>query len=359
MFSRIFRLFRVVRRDKRLGLTLLLAVTGLALLGNTLTFYFFERLSDRDPPASIFDSIWYSLISITTIGYGDLSAVSVGARLGTIIFIVLLGLTAFTAAVGLLLDWVMDLQYKERAGMGTANSKNHLLIVNFPNAARVRQIIEEFTQDTQHKKDDIVIVTDQIESLPFTQPNVSFVRGSPLEQETYMRANVKEISQAIVLSTSYDDSNSDSVVASAVSIIEHLNPEAKTVAECLSEKHAVLFAGAQRVSLVYTLRLANNLLVQEAQDPGVNQLTQAITSNQIDGTLASTKVEDTVDVSRPYVDIAKELLDKDINVMGVIRDGVVHVNFRDLGLQREDSLVYISTERHSWELIRSYLTTGS
>ena len=317
MFSQITRLIRIVRSDRRVGLTSLLALSGAAILGNTLTFFFFERLSDRD--VSIFDSLWYSLVSISTIGYGDFSPVSLGAKLGTIVFIVVLGLISFTAVAGLLLDWLLDLQYKERAGMGSAHSKNHLLIVNFPNQGRVRQIIEEFTEDPQHKRDEIVIISDQIDLLPFSLPNVTFIRGSPLEQDTYTRANVKEISQAIVLSTGYDDSNSDSVVASVVSIIEHLNPEAKTVAECLSQKHSVLFAGVKNVSLVYTLQLASNMLVQEAQDPGVNQLTQAITSNQIDGTLASTRVEGSVEVSTPYVDIARELLDNDINLMGVIR----------------------------------------
>ena len=108
MFTQLTRLFRTARRDRRVGLTLFLVLTVVAILGNTLTFFFFERLSDRD--VGVFDSLWYSLVSITTIGYGDFSAISLGARVGTIIFIFVLGLTTFTAAAGLLLDWLLDLQ---------------------------------------------------------------------------------------------------------------------------------------------------------------------------------------------------------------------------------------------------------
>ena len=162
MFTQLTRLFRTARRDRRVGLTLFLVLTVVAILGNTLTFFFFERLSDRD--VGVFDSLRYSLVSITTIGYGDFSAISLGARVGTISFIFVLGLTTFTAAAGLLLDWLLDLQYKGRVGMGSAHSKSHLLIVNFPNEGRVRQIIEEFTEDPQHKHDEIVIISDQIES---------------------------------------------------------------------------------------------------------------------------------------------------------------------------------------------------
>ena len=333
---------------------LLLVLAGMSIAGNTITFFVFERLDDRD--VTIFDSLWYSIVSITTIGYGDFSAQSLGARLGTIFFIVIAGLTTFTAAAGILVDWIMDFQFRERAGMGTIHAKDHLLIINFPSEARVREIVEEFRQDSQHQSDDLVILTDQTETLPVGFPDLFFVRGSPLEEESYRRAGIKNAKQAIVLSTRYDDPHSDSVVASIVYMIEHLNPKTRVVAECLSERHTVLFAGAKNVSLVHTLHLSNNLLVQEAQDPGVSLLTRAVTTNRIDGTLASTKVEDSWAGSLMYLEVAKKLLDEEINLIGIIRDGSVHFKFGNLTLTENDSLVYISSGRLTWESLRPLLT---
>ena len=353
MFYQLTRLVRTLRRKRAVGLGLLLALAGMSVAGNTVTFFVFERLDDRD--VTIFDSLWYSIVSITTIGYGDFSAQSLGARLGTIFFIVVAGLTAFTAAAGILVDWIMEFQYRERTGMGTVHAKDHLLIINFPSESRVREIVEEFRQDSQHRHDDIVIVTDQIESLPVGFPDLFFVRGSLLEEESYRRAEIEHAKQAIVLSTRYDDPNSDSVVASIASIIEHLNPKTRVVAECLSEKHAILFAGAKNVSLVHTLHLSNNLLVQEAQDPGVSLLTRAVTSNRIDGTLTSTRVEDSSAGPLIYLEAAKKLLDKEINLLGVIRDGNVQFNFGNLTLTQNDSLVYISSGRLTWESLRPLL----
>ena len=193
MFYWLTKVVRGVRRKRALGLGLLLAIAGMSIAGNTVTFFVFERLDDHD--VTIFDSLWYSIVSITTIGYGDFSAQSLGARLGTIFFIVIAGLTTFTAAAGILVDWVMDFQYRERAGMGTAHAKDHLLIINFPSEARVREIVEEFRQDSQHQHDDIVILTDQIESLPVGFPDLFFVRGSPLEEESYRRARIEHAKQ--------------------------------------------------------------------------------------------------------------------------------------------------------------------
>ena len=353
MILKLNRLIRQLRRKKGVSLGLLLVVLLGSFVGNALTFYFFDRGSQ--PDLKLLDAFWYSMVSITTIGYGDFSATSAGARIGTAIFVVLLGLAAFTSAIGIGVDWMLDVQHKARTGTGSPRVSDHLLVINFPNERRVLQIVEEFLQDPGHRTREIVIVTDRIETLPFVSHNIHFVRGSPLEEETYQRASVLRARQAMVLSTGYDDPNSDSVAASIVSILEHLNSEIRSIVECLNATHTVLFRGAKNVSLVYTFRMSNNLLVQEAQDPGVNKLTQAITSNQIEGTLVSTRVEGGVDRSLPYRDVAKRLLDHDVNLVGVLRDGNVHVRFNALALVENDRLVYICSTRHDWPTLRSLL----
>ena len=343
-----------VRRRRGMGAGFVLGALILSILGNATTFYFFERAAR--PELSVGDSLWYSMISITTIGYGDLSATTVGSRVGTIFFITLVGLTAFTAWAGIVISWLIDLQHKERTGMGSLYVKEHILIVNYPGESRVRHIIDEFTSDPEHQNDDIAIITDRMETLPFSRSNIYFVRGSPLETETYERAKASEAQRAIVLSTGYDDPNSDSIVASAVTVLHRLNPDIMATVECVDPKHAVLFEGMDNVSLVFPLQLANNLLVQESQDPGVSLLTQVITSNQMDGTLLSTRLEDVPDDRVAYAHIAKHLLDTDVNLVGIVRGKTVHLRFAELFPVTDDVLVYIASSRLEWETIRESLT---
>lgn len=349
----LVRLIRTIRQKRQVGFGILFVVLVVSVVGNALTFFFFERGTQSG--LSVADAFWYSVISITTIGYGDFFATSVGARIGTAVFVIVIGLTAFTSAIGIGVDWILEQQQKERTGMGTPGVKNHLLIINFPNERRVRQIIEEYQQDSRYRNAEIVVVTDQIETLPFPHDNVHFVRGSPLEEETYQRASVREAQRAIVLSTGYDDPNSDSVAASIVAILEYLNPEISSVAEVLNASHSLLFGGAKNVSLVYTFRLSSNMMVQESQDPGVNLLTQAITSNAIEGTLVSTRVDSAIDIPKPYKEVAKVLLDSDINLVGVIRGKEVHVKFDSLMLTENDRLVYICSSRFEWPELRKYV----
>ncbi len=315
-----------------------------SILGNTLTFYLFER--SVKPEISMSDALWYSIISITTIGYGDYSASTAGARVGTIVFIVIIGLAAFSGFLGLLVNWVVEIHQKEIKGLADTHAIDHVMLINFPSESRVRQIIEEIRSDAQLKKCEVVVVTPDIEALPFTMPGVSFVRGSPIMDETLIRAGVERARYAIILSTSHSDPNSDSIVASIISVIEHLNKDVKTIAECLDERHALLFKATGCDSIIYSNRIVNNLIVQEALDTGFNNLIEVITSNAVGDTVFSTEVGG---AGQNYNDIAKRMLDQNLNVLAIIRDNAALTDLSKFSAQKGDVLLYVGPKRLRWD----------
>jgi voltage-gated potassium channel len=339
------------RKRKSLGFSMVCLALIISLLGNALTFYIFD--ASKNPELDYFDCIWYSFISISTIGYGDLSATSLGARIGTLIFIVIIGLAAFTTFFGIILDWFMDLHEREKKGMSRVHEKGHVIIVNFPSAHRVKQVIEELAQEEGSRKRPIVIVTDTINELPFTYPDVSFVHGSPVEEESYDQANIAGAGEAIVLCTAPDDPNSDSVVASIVSIIEHIKPDLYTVAECLNAKHRRLFESSSCDSIVCSTRIANNLLVHESQDKGVINLVDVITTHKTGDTLFTLKVGETGEGEFTAIDLAKVLLDNAVNLLCINRGRDTFTDFTDIQVRPDDILVYIGKKRVTWEGIRS------
>ena len=79
MFSAILaRFFRKLVTNRKLRILLLgMAMLVIVLFVSTLGFWFFET----DQQLSLFDSLWLSYVTMTTVGYGDLFPTTTAGRL--------------------------------------------------------------------------------------------------------------------------------------------------------------------------------------------------------------------------------------------------------------------------------------
>ncbi|MGK0204411.1 MAG: voltage-gated potassium channel [Planctomycetota bacterium] len=342
---RLLRFSRRLRARRSLGFCLVASVMAFSILANAICYYVFDR--SVNPDVTFGDAVWYSVISVTTIGYGDFSAQTLGARLGTVVFIVILGLSSFSVFLGMVIDGVGSRVSKGKRGLLKIMAQDHVLIVNFPREARVRQIIDEIRSDPQHHAIEIVVISDQVEQLPFLIDNVMFVRGSPHDPETYERAMAKQARMAIVLSRDYSDPNSDAVAAAAVSVISSIEDDIHIVAECLDDAHRSLFMSVRCDAIVSGFSIAGNLLAQEIHDPGISRMIEVLTSNRKGATLFSTKVAD--GATGGYANLAKSLLDHGINLLAVNRGTESLTDLGSIQPASGDSVIYAGRQRYTWQ----------
>lgn len=99
-YSESLRLFVTAFRLKREELTITLFVGTILLLMASSAMYFAERNAQPEVFTSIPAALWWGVITLTTVGYGDVTPVTpIGQLLGATIAIVGIGLFALPASI--------------------------------------------------------------------------------------------------------------------------------------------------------------------------------------------------------------------------------------------------------------------
>ncbi len=110
---RLIRVFKLIRYNKALKkfsnaakeskeeIILFLILTCILLYLSAVGIYFFENEAQPKKFASVFHSLWWSISTITTVGYGDIYPVTLGGKIFTF-FLLVIGLGIVTVPAGIL-----------------------------------------------------------------------------------------------------------------------------------------------------------------------------------------------------------------------------------------------------------------
>jgi len=94
--SRLSRAFGMVREE----LVMFLVVTGVVLYLSSAGIYYFEHDAQPELFQSVFHAMWWSVATLTTVGYGDVYPVTLGGRIFTSV-VVLVGVGIVAVPTGL------------------------------------------------------------------------------------------------------------------------------------------------------------------------------------------------------------------------------------------------------------------
>jgi len=110
---RLFRLFKLVRYNKAIRhfanamklakeqIILFMIITIMLIYFAAVGIYYFENEAQPEHFSSIFSSLWWSIVTLTTVGYGDVYPVTVGGRIFTF-FMLLIGLGIVAIPTGII-----------------------------------------------------------------------------------------------------------------------------------------------------------------------------------------------------------------------------------------------------------------
>jgi voltage-gated potassium channel len=109
---RIFRALKLIRYNKALNrfhiatkivkeeIILFLIITFIFIFLASAGIYFFENKAQPEIFASVIHSAWWAVVTLTTVGYGDVYPITIGGKIFTF-FILLIGVGIVTIPAGL------------------------------------------------------------------------------------------------------------------------------------------------------------------------------------------------------------------------------------------------------------------
>lgn len=349
----LFRLFKILRYssslhqfskifvEKKTELILLLGLYLLVVFFSAIVFYIYEGGDINQNVNSFADSIYWSFITVATIGYGDITPHSEAGRLVVLVLIVAgIAVAAFfTAIVTSAMSDKLDIIKKTKTITSINKSKNYILVCGFGKAGHV--LVENLLK-SGHR----VLVID---------PNPEIFHQAELKSVNIIKDDASDIDllEKIGLNTNIKSvvilTEDDTINLSIILAVRSLNKHIQIISKCNRQKtkEKLKIAGANE------LIMSNDLLAKIA----VGFIRSPIAYEAIDDILTDYKgaVINEVELFQNSYFIGKSLSEVDFGRFNLTFIGITYnkdkskfifnPNKEELILKEKDFLIVIGYEK--------------
>jgi voltage-gated potassium channel len=226
------------------------------------------------------DVIWWTIVTASTVGYGDKVPETAGGRLIAILVIVVGVLTA-SIVTGRIASWLVEWKIKEGSGLATQKKlRNHLVISGWKNDM-ANFLMGILKANPKLTSEDIVLVSmvkpaavENLRSVPELQ-NIGFVRGDYADEAVLNRANIRGAAKVLVLADSSIDASPqeiDSRTVMTALTIKSISKDIYTCVELIDSKFE-RYLRSVHCDEVFLSRHHNRILLANASaESGVSHI---------------------------------------------------------------------------------------
>lgn len=318
-------------------ITLLVTIVVIIIISSLAITYF-------EPNISFVSGIWWSIVTLTTVGYGDISPTTGGGRaVAALIMFFGIGLLGMLSAN--LATIMIHKKIRENKGMETTSLEQHVIICEWNH--RSRAVLREMRADPKTEKTPVVLIAD-IPEKPIDDELVVFISGS-VDEETLEKANLKDASTVVVLGDDNLDATSrDAKVVLTTLTIETINPDAYTIVEVASKVNEQHCRRANADEIIVGSELSSHLLATAAIDHGMSTVVTELISARYGNDLFSVAAPDRY-IGMNYLEMMVAMKQEyKATLLGIQkgRGGDLQANLdHDYIIAANDYLVLISRER--------------
>jgi len=259
------------RRVKKFWIKAPWATLGLLIGGLYVAGYFMLRWSEpaTNPIRSLPTYTYFFIVTVTTVGYGDIVPVTMTGRLiaGGI---AVGGIGAAAVALAKIFNSIGNYVRRREKGLLRFDMKDHIVI--FGNrGAETAALIQQLIADRQSSGTEIVLCSHSTERNPFPD-FIDFVRGEPTSLDVMTRASVKDAGKVIIhAGTDYES-------ISIALAVKEINLKAPIVVRANDPGKEVDIERVDRTRVVCISAIEVPMMIREIHNPGITQVIEKLLS---------------------------------------------------------------------------------
>lgn len=246
----------------QLGRRLLMAMS---ILVGTVLLVWFDRdayVDNNDPTGAVdlVDALYYTTVTLSTTGYGDIAPVAEHARMLNAFIVTPARIAFLVLLIGTTLE-VLASQGREmfRVARWRKNMGQHVVVIGY--GTKGRSAVETLVGNGLDREAVVIVDPSAIALQDAHADGLAVVTGDATRREVLRRAGVAEAEQVIITT----DSDASNVLATLT--VRQLNPDAWIVAAVREQENAPLMKQSGANSVITSSDAVGRLLGLSSMSP--------------------------------------------------------------------------------------------